>query len=134
MYELPELSFAEVHDWGYWGSDTEPMPGGLASTPPPVDAPQCSSRAAPIGCSFARAVALDKPLLVGEAGIRGTTPEEREVRARLLRAKMDAAFGAGAAGYLIWHVTTTQTDGYDVLITTDDPLIEQLRQVSTGLG
>ena len=43
---------------------------------------------------------------------------------------MDAAFGAGASGYLIWSVTTGETDGYDVLTTTNDPLIPQLHAVA----
>ena len=63
----------------------------------------------------------------------GRTPEQRETRARQLRAKMDAAFAAGASGYLIWSVTTGLTDGYDVNLDTDDPLLEQLRQVAEGL-
>lgn len=60
----------------------------------------------------------------------GRTAAERDTRARLLRAKMDAAFGAGASGYLIWSVTTGETDGYDVLTSTDDPLIAQLHAVA----
>jgi mannan endo-1,4-beta-mannosidase len=130
VYRLPQISFAEVHDWGYWGSDTEPMPGGIGSTPPKAGSTQCAQRNALIGCSFARAVSLDKPLVVGEAGMKGTTADARKLRAGRLRAKMDAAFAAGATGYLIWSVTTAETDGYDVRTTTHDPLIEQLAQVA----
>lgn len=134
VYGLPSISFAEVHDWGYWGSDTAPMPGGEGSTPPNASSPECSALNAPIGCSFALAAALGKPLVVGEAGMKGTTAAERDVRAGLLRAKMDAAFAAGAAGYLIWSVTTADTDGYDVLTSRKDPLLGQLSQVATNLG
>lgn len=130
VYRLPQISFAEVHDWGYWGSDTEPMPGGIGSVPPDISSTECASRSAPIGCSFARAVALGKPLVVGESGMLGTTADERMFRASRMRAKMDAAFHAGAAGYLIWSVTTAETDGYDVRTTTNDPLIGQLLQVA----
>lgn len=133
VYRLPEISFAEVHDWGYWGSDTEPMPGGVGETPPAADSNKCERLNAPIGCSFARNVALDKPLIVGEAGMRGRTSAERSVRADRLRAKMDAAFRAGASGYLIWSVTTAKTDGYDLETNTDDPLIEQLHQVAVQI-
>lgn len=130
VYGVKGVDFAEVHDWGYWGSDTEPMPGGTGSTPPSATSPTCVVPSAPIGCSFALAEKLDKPLIVGEAGIRGVTAAERTTRARELRAKMDAAFGAGASGYMIWSVTTGDTDGYDVLTTTNDPLIPQLRAVA----
>lgn len=130
VYGVQGVDFAEVHDWGYWGSDSEPMPGGTGSTPPSPSSPACVVPSAPVGCSFALAAKLDKPLIVGEAGITGTTAAERTTRARKLRAKMDAAFGAGASGYLIWSVTTGETDGYDVLTTTNDPLIAQLRAVA----
>jgi mannan endo-1,4-beta-mannosidase len=133
VYSVPGVDFAEVHDWGYWGSDTEPMPGGTGSTPPSATSLGCVVSNAPVGCSFAQAVALDKPLIVGEAGMQGTTAAERATRATRMRAKMDAAFGAGAAGYLVWSVTTGETDGYDVLTSTDDPLIGQLHAVSEGL-
>lgn len=130
VYGVPGIGFAEVHDWGYWGSDTAPMPGGTGSTPPNPRSLACVVANAPIGCSFAQAPQLDKPLIVGEAGMLGRTADERDTRARLLRAKMDAAFGAGASGYLIWSVTTGETDGYDVLTSTDDPLIAQLHAVA----
>lgn len=130
VYGVQGVDFAEVHDWGYWGSDAEPMPGGTGSTPPSGTSPACMVPSAPIGCSFALAAKLDKPLIVGEAGIRGVTAVERTTRAHQLRAKMNAAFGAGASGYVIWSVTTGETDGYDVLTTTNDPLIAQLRAVA----
>ncbi|TDS74830.1 cellulase family glycosylhydrolase [Amnibacterium kyonggiense] len=130
VYSLPSIDFAEVHDWASWGSDTAPMPGGSGGTPPSASSLACAVANAPIGCSFAAAETLDKPLVVGEAGMQGTTAAERDRRARLLRAKMDSAFDAGAAGYLIWSVTTGNTDGYDVLTTTNDPLIAQLHAVA----
>ena len=133
VYGVPGVSFAEVHDWGYWGSDTEPMPGGSGSSPPDPGSLPCQSRDAPIGCSFALAASLGLPLVVGEAGMRGTTPAERAVRATRMRAKMDAAFGAGASGYLVWSVTTASTDGYDVSAAGDDPLLGELRRVAKGL-
>lgn len=134
VYGVPDVDLAEVHDWGYWGSDQSAMPGGEGSTPPAADSAACRARNAPVGCSFALAAGLDKPLFVGEAGIQGRTPDERASRATLLRAKMDAAFGAGAAGYLVWSVNTAITDGYDVLIGDDDPLIGQLLQVAQQIS
>jgi mannan endo-1,4-beta-mannosidase len=134
VYGVPGVDLAEVHDWGYWGSDQSAMPGGEGSTPPAADSPACKARNAPVGCSFALAAGLDKPLFVGEAGILGRTPDERSTRATELRAKMDAAFGAGAVGYLVWSINTAITDGYDVLISDDDPLIGQLQQVARQLS
>lgn len=133
VYGLPEIGFAEVHDWGYWGSDTSPMFGGDGAAPPAADAPACTALDAPIGCSFALAAQLDKPLIVGEAGIQATDGDERTRRAGLLRAKMDAAYAAGAAGYLIWGVTTGPTDGYDLLVADDDPLVDEMKQVADTL-
>lgn len=130
VYSVPGIDLAEVHDWGYWGSDQSAMPGGDGATPPAADSPRCKTTNAPVGCSFALAAGLDKPLFVGEAGITGKTPEERTTRAGELRAKMDAAFGAGAVGYLVWSVNTGITDGYDILIDDDDPLIGQLAAVA----
>lgn len=134
VYGLPEIDLAEVHDWGYWGSDQSPMPGGSGATPPAADSATCRTTDAPVGCSFALVAALDKPLFVGEAGITGKTPEERTTRAAQLRAKMDAAFGAGAVGYLVWSINTGITDGYDILINDDDPLIGQLAEVAHQVG
>lgn len=41
----------------------------------------CRSTNAPIGCSFARAPALNKPLIVGETGIKATNDATRTTRA-----------------------------------------------------
>jgi mannan endo-1,4-beta-mannosidase len=127
VYKLPQISFAEVHDWGYWGSDAEAMPGGHGATPPSARSKECAARNAKIGCSFARAVALGKPLVVGESGMKAT---DRSLRATRMRAKMDAAFKAGASGYLVWSVTNAHTDGYDIALDDNDPLIGQLLEVA----
>ncbi len=134
VYGVAQVDLAEVHDWGYWGSDASPMPGGTGATPPAADSPSCQKIRAPVGCSFALAAKLDKPLFVGEAGIFGRTEQERGVRAVQLRAKMDAAFGAGAVGYLLWSVTSGITDGYDILINDSDPLIAVLASVAKTIA
>ena len=133
VYALPQIDLAEVHDWGYWGNDDSPMPGGTGATPPDAGSPKCQTTDAPIGCSFANAAALDKPLFVGESGMFGRTADERTSRATRMRAKMDAAFQAGAAGYLVWSINTKLTDGYDILTGDDDPLIGQLSAVAGTL-
>lgn len=123
VYSAPGIDFSEVHDWGSYGSDTEAMPGGDGPTPPDAGSGQCESSSAKIGCSFALAQRIGTPLVVGEAGIEARDADARTRRADLFRAKIDAAFAAGAAGYLIWSVTTSITDGYDVQLTDDDPLL-----------
>jgi mannan endo-1,4-beta-mannosidase len=134
VYGVPEVDLAEVHDWANWGSDTDPMPGGPGGHPPAADAAECASRSAPIGCSFALASSLDKPMFVGEAGMVGVTAEQRENRAQRLKAKMDAAFAAGASGYLVWSINTGITDGYDIQIDDGDPLIPALKAEATAIS
>ena len=130
VYSVQGIDFAEVHDWGYWGADDQPMPGGSGSTPPDPSSAECETRSAPIGCSFALAPALGKPLLIGEAGIQATDEEGRERRADQLTAKMQAAFGAGAAGYLLWQVNTQNTDGYGILLADQDPVLADMRALA----
>lgn len=134
VYSLPALDFAEVHDWAYWGADDEPMPGGDGGNPPDADSAQCGRRNAPIGCSFAISRELGKPLLVGEAGIQGRDTGQRQTRAQQLGAKMSAAFGAGASGYLIWHVSTRSSDGYDVLLGDADPLLPVMNRMASRIS
>lgn len=134
IYRLPQLDFAEVHDWGYYGSDTEALPGSVDGHLPAADSPACTALDAKIACSYARVAALGKPLVVGEAGITATDAAGRTRRAELFRAKLDAAFGAGAAGYLVWQLNRVQTDGYAVAPTTADPLLGVLAGVARRLG
>lgn len=134
VYSLPDLDFSEVHDWGYWGADDEPMPGADSGRPPDPASAACAVSNAPIACSFAVAPQLGKPLLVGEAGIDGRDATERATRARQLGAKMNAAFAAGAGGYLVWHVNTTMTDGYDVLVDRPDPLFGVLHRTAASIA
>ncbi len=127
IYSQSVLDFTEVHDWGRYGSDTEALPGSVNGRLPDPDSPECSSRTAKIACSFALAEQLGKPLVVGEAGIEARNQDERRRRATLLQAKIDAAFTAGAAGYLIWQLNLENTDGYAVVLGQDDPLTGVLR-------
>jgi mannan endo-1,4-beta-mannosidase len=133
VYSQPNIGFAEVHDWGYWGSDQQPMPGGVGKTPPDPKSTVCQSTSAPIGCSFAQAPALNKPLIVGEAGIKASDDASRNTRAGLLRAKMDAAFQAGSSGYILWSVTTANTDGYDIHINDNDPLLNETATLAQSI-
>jgi endo-1,4-beta-mannosidase len=133
LYSMPELDFAEVHDWGYWGDDGDPMPGGQNGVPPDPDSSRCQQLDAPIGCSFAQARKLGKPLFVGEAGIPAEDPAARNERSTELRAKMDAAFSAGASGYLLWRVTKNATYIHDITLTSNDPVLDEMAEVAVGL-
>lgn len=134
IYRLPVLDFAEVHDWAVYGSDTEPLPGSVSSRLPSADSPACTALDAKIACSFARAQALGKPLIVGEAGIGASDVSTRQRRAALLGAKIAAAFAAGADGYLVWHLSSGPTDGYDVVPSQHDPLFGVLHAASQQVG
>ena len=138
VYGLPGVDFVDVHDWGTRGSDTDPLPGSPdgVSLPSP-DSATCGSRSAPIACSMALAgQVVDKPWVVGEAGIAADDAASRARRADLLGAKMDAAFANGASGYLVWQWNKVlDTEHFDVLPGTGDPLLERMagiaRQLST---
>ena len=127
VYGLPGLDFAEVHDWANRGSDDQPMPGASSTSALPTP-DRCQSNAAPLACSFALARELDKPIVVGEAGIAADDPQSRDTRAAQLAAKIDAAFRAGASGYLIWQLNQENTDGYGVITGSQDPIFSMLRE------
>ncbi|MEO7059673.1 MAG: cellulase family glycosylhydrolase [Lapillicoccus sp.] len=133
IYAQSGLDFAEVHDWGRYGSDTEAMPGSVNGALPAPDSDACHRGDAKIACSFAIAKQLDKPIIVGEAGIQATDAAGRTRRALLLGAKMDAAFAAGASGYLIWHLDRASTDQLDVILGSDDPLFPAMKQRAATL-
>lgn len=123
IYSLPEMDYVEVHDWGYYGSDTEAMPGALPSGElPAADSAQCQDKAAKIACSFAIAKALNKPIIVGEVGIKAQNDAGVQRRATLIDAKMQAAKKHGAAGYLIWEANTFGHEGYGIAPNSNDPL------------
>lgn len=133
VYGLPEIDFAEVHDWASWGSDSDPMPGGTDGAPPRPDDPRCQELDAPIGCSIAAAAELEKPLFVGEAGIGATSPDARDTRSDQLSAKMRAAFAAGVSGYLLWRVTKEHEDIHDITLDSQDPVLTELADVAAEL-
>ena len=134
VYNQDGLDFVEVHDWAHYGSDTEALPGADADGAlPAAESEQCRSTSAPIACSFAIAEEIEKPLVVGEVGITATDEAGRTRRSELIGAKAEAAFAAGAAGYLPWHFSSTATDGYDLVRGDDDPLFAVLQAVSEDL-
>ncbi|GAB3684514.1 cellulase family glycosylhydrolase [Angustibacter aerolatus] len=133
LYGDPSSDFAEVHDWAYYGADDQALPGSQDGRLPDPASGQCQQRSARIACSFAIAQQLGKPLVVGEAGIKATDDAGRTRRAEQLGAKADADFAAGADGYLVWNLNTVQTEGYDVVPATRDPLLARLLGISRRL-
>ncbi|NAZ83647.1 cellulase family glycosylhydrolase, partial [Kineococcus sp. R8] len=133
VYNQEGLDFVEVHDWARYGSDTEALPGAQGTTLPRTDSAGCASRSAPIACSFAIAAEIEKPIVVGEAGILATDAAGRQRRADLLQAKVSAALEVGAAGYLVWHYSSTATDGYDLVRADRDPSFAVLRRAAATL-
>ena len=126
IYGLAGMDLTEVHDWGRYGGDDQAMPGAPADGRLPTP-DQCQATDAKIACSFALARQLDKPVVVGEAGIAATDDAGRSRRARQFSAKISAAFEAGASGYVVWQLNRIDTDTYGVAIAGSDPLYGVLR-------
>ncbi|MEO6996631.1 MAG: cellulase family glycosylhydrolase [Terracoccus sp.] len=133
IYVQGGLDFTEVHDWNHYGSDTEPLPGSVEGKLPEADSAECQGWSARIACSFAIARSIDKPLVVGEVGVTATDGATRQRRASLIAAKARAAFAAGAAGYLVWHLDRGQTDRLDVQVNPLDPLLPAMARIASGL-
>lgn len=137
VYGLSQIDFAEGHDWAYWGSDTDPLPGSSDGkiAPDPASANCLKTYQAKIGCSISQAIQiLKKPYLMGEAGVPGTDANGRVRRADLLNKKMKAAFDNGVAGYLIWQFNkVVDTEGLDILSSTNDPIFPAMKAFSMAL-
>ncbi|MDN5766652.1 MAG: cellulase family glycosylhydrolase [Humibacillus sp.] len=134
IYVQAGLDFTEVHDWNRYGSDTEALPGSVDGRLPAPDSDECRSRTARVACSFAISRAIDKPIVVGEVGITATDGPSRQRRASLITAKARAAFSAGGAGYLVWHLDRGQTDRLDVQTSPLDPVVPALARVASELN
>jgi hypothetical protein len=77
---------------------------------------------------FNQCAALNKPLFMGEAGIKSNCSEADcytpQQRASLFNAKLNAFYAAGGVGYMIWSYR--DRDGIDPPWTYDaaDPLVQ----------
>jgi mannan endo-1,4-beta-mannosidase len=97
VYSVPTLDLCELHDYG----GTSPLPG---------------DRWNGMQANIDRCRALNKPLFVGEIGIRlaeqagGST----QTRASYFDAKLSAEFGAGVVGALVWAWSPDPAAGSDV--------------------
>ncbi|HEX8538712.1 MAG TPA: cellulase family glycosylhydrolase, partial [Cystobacter sp.] len=140
VFALASIDFAEGHDWGYWASEEEALPGSPDGQhlPDPRSA-QCLSTAyipnhPKIACSIAQSLqVLGKPYLMGESGLVADSAETRARRASRLDAKMNAFFLNGGAGYLYWQLNKlVDSEKFDVLTTTNDPLFAVMKKYATG--
>jgi hypothetical protein len=118
VHESPFIDVASYHD--YAESSTRLIPGDEWNG---------------LQVRLDQMAAIDKPLIVGEVGIKANTsvPGCRTLieRRDLMRAKMDAQFAAGIAGFLPWNWVPASEDGchYET-ITTGDPLMVLLATYS----
>jgi alpha-galactosidase len=106
LHALPGVDLCEYHDYG---SDARPMPGdswnGLR-----VRIEQCRG--------------LDKPMIIGEAGIELDSSEDQADRAQQFAAKLDAQFSAGISGYLVWGFREKGGTGRDsYAVEPGDPIL-----------
>ncbi|HJR50315.1 MAG TPA: cellulase family glycosylhydrolase [Gemmatimonadales bacterium] len=108
LHGLSTIDFAEYHDYN---DNDYVLPPNLAT-------------------ALAKAQLLDKPIIVGEAGMtvcgpyEGWQQETVESRAAKFDLKMREFFLLGGDGYLIWHWHPRENCSHD--FTTGDPLNEVL--------
>lgn len=105
-------------------SDLEP--GATVSARVLLATPGTAPALNTLASALATATRLDKPLLMGEAGLAtceapaGAAVHTAEARAARLDAKIDAFFRAGGAGYLVWAWNPASSCSY--AFTSGDPL------------
>jgi hypothetical protein len=132
VHSLPTIDFVDGHDYAYWGSDNDPLPGSPDGRTLPN--PSACDNFHAIACSISQSLKmLQKPFVMGEAGIQagvsGTVSTSQ--RAALLDAKMQAAFGVGVAGYIPWQWNRIVDQGYDLLF--GDPFMPRMKQQASRL-
>jgi mannan endo-1,4-beta-mannosidase len=109
QHALPGVGFATVHDY----RTDDPLPSEVAT-------------------DAAYAAELGKPLFVGEMGREGICSQ---TKLEMYRAKMQAAFDAGAVGYLLWSYRDdcpASSTGYD--FGPDSPMMALLSEFSGPTG
>jgi mannan endo-1,4-beta-mannosidase len=116
VHESPFIDVGSYHDYGL---DNEALPGDKWNG---------------LGQRIAQMKALNKPLIVGEVGIDAKNFSSEcsttENRSNLLKAKMDAGFKAGIAGFLPWSWHEQASAGCTFDMTSTDPFLVTLRNNS----
>lgn len=113
IHASPAVDICEYHDYD---KPSEPMPV--------IDANDG------LQARLDQAVALDKPLFVGELGIHVTNEAggSKDTRRDLLKAKFEAQFGAGVSGIVLWNwIDSSHSPGPGYAITQGDPALSLFR-------
>ena len=142
VYGLSQLDYTEIHDWGYWADtnhdwrkgEQNALPGSSDNkTLPNPDSADCQKvYGAQVACSISMALKkLNKPVIMGEGGV-STNRWSKEQRAGLLEAKIKTFFDVGGAGYILWQWNRViDSEGFDVQMNTNDPLLPKLKSISS---
>lgn len=120
VHESPGIDVASYHDYS---RESEPIPGdpwnGLQKR-------------------LDQMKSINKPLIVGEVGMLAVNNSPNcvsyDTRRDKLKAKMDAQFAAGIAGFLPWSLTNGASNGCNYDIVYDDPTIALLHDYPVSMG
>jgi hypothetical protein len=73
---------------------------------------------------------INKPLIIGESGMLASDTSRRcmsfDERKEKIQKKMEAQFGAGVSGYLLWNLSTIDNSVCNYDIPPNDPLMKLL--------
>jgi mannan endo-1,4-beta-mannosidase len=121
LHDIPSIDIAEYHDYH---SETHPFP----------DFDSFNS----LATRFSDAMTLDKPIMMGEAGIRSGCAERDcygpSERAQLFQGKMNEFFSRGGAAYLLWSYRDHwQAPIEEFDFTPSDPLTGVIRAQTSKL-
>jgi mannan endo-1,4-beta-mannosidase len=112
VHESQGIDVASYHDYG---RDDSPMPGDQFNG---------------LQRRINQAKTLNKPIFIGEAGIRAQNNLSGCIsfsqRRDKMKAKMDAQFAAGVAGFLPWNWEPRNNGSCGYAFTTSDPLLTLL--------
>lgn len=93
LHSIPTIDVIEAHDYG---KESQGLPGELRD----------SGHSSTIASDVLVAHSLNKPLFIGEAGIKSGCAQpdcyDARLRAKYFDAKINALFATGGVGYLIW--------------------------------
>jgi mannan endo-1,4-beta-mannosidase len=139
VYGLPQINFGVAHDYAAPGQSTgydhNAMNGLTAAgnLPSPSDPSCLPTDGAPLACSVARNVLLDKPMILDEVAVSALSSSRTQLaaRAQLFNRKLAAGFAHGVSGELVWDfnkIDVTTAGNYDVEQFDHDPLIPVMKR------
>jgi endo-1,4-beta-mannosidase len=92
LHALPTIDLCEYHDY----DQPAPLPGDAWNG---------------LAVRLAQCLAMDKPMFVGELGLKSGDVGGLNARAAVIEAKLEAQFAAGVAGVLLWDWRTGEHGG-----------------------